>query len=107
MFGSEVMQSDARGFDNEEICYCSHKVKKTGDIGITNNGLDVPEFLVHDGLMMLQHPLICELTAVVLYEQDLMGDQFKLHHNCEHSCLADDTSLALRCPLDGLLQVYI
>ena len=34
MFGSEVMQSDARYFDNEGICYSSHKIKKTGDIGI-------------------------------------------------------------------------
>ena len=70
-------------------------IKKTGDIVIRNNGLDAPEFLVHDGLMMLHHPLICELTAVVLYEQDLMGDQLKLHHTCEHSYLADDASLAL------------
>ena len=95
MFGSEVMQSDARGFDNEGICYSSYKVKKTGDFGFKNNGLDSPEFPVHDGLMMLHHPLICELTAVVLYEQDLMGDQLKLHRNCEHSCLDDDASLAL------------
>ena len=95
MFGSEVMQSDARGFDNEGICYSSHKVKKKGDIGIINNGLDAPEFLVYDGLMMLHHPHICELTAVVLYEQDLMGDQLKLYYNSEHSCLAYDASLAL------------
>ena len=79
------MQSDVRGFDKEGICYSSHKVKKTGDIGITNNGLDVPEFPVHDGLMMLQRPLIFEVTAVVLYEQDVIGDQLKLGYNCEHS----------------------
>ena len=66
------MQSDARGFDNEEICYSSHEVKKTGDIGLKNNGLDAPEFMVHDGLMMLHHPLICELAA--LYERDRTGD---------------------------------
>ena len=84
MFGSEVMQSDARGFDNKGICYSSHKVKKTGDVAIKNNGRDAPEFLVYDGLMMLHHPLICELTAVVLYDQDLMGDQLKLRYNCEH-----------------------
>jgi len=89
------MQSDARGFDNEGICYSSHKVKKTGDIGITNNGLHALDFLVHSCVMMLHHPLIGELTAVSLHEQDLMGDQLKLHHNCEHSCLADDASLAL------------
>ena len=75
MIGSEVIQSDARGFDNEGICYSSHEVKKTGHIGIKYNGLtDAPEFMVHDGLMMLHHSLICELTAVVLYEQDRMGD---------------------------------
>ena len=84
MFGSEVMQYDARGFDNKGICYSSHKVKKTGDVGIKNNGRDAPEFLVYDGLMMLHHPLICGLTAVVLYDQDLMGDQLKLCYNCEH-----------------------
>ena len=89
------MQSEARASDNEGIRYSSHKVKKTGEIGITNNGLAAPEFLVHDGLMMLHHPLICELTVIVVYEQDLMGDQLKLHHNREHSCLADDASLAL------------
>ena len=73
MIGSEVMQSDARGFDNGGICYSSHEVRKTGDIGIKNNGLDAPEFMVHDGLMMLHgHPLICELTEVVLYKQDRM-----------------------------------
>ena len=55
MFGSEIMQSDARGFDNEDICYSSHKVKKTGDIGIKYNGLDAPEFLEHDGFMVLHH----------------------------------------------------
>ena len=79
------MQSDARGFNNEGIFYSSHQVKKTGDIGIKNNSLDVPEFPAHDGLIMLHHPLICEFTAVVLYEQDVIGDQFTLHHNCEHS----------------------
>ena len=77
MFGSEVMQPDARGFDNKGIYYSSHKVKKTGDVAIKNNGRDAPEFLVYGGLMMLHHPLICELTAVVLYDQDLMGDQLK------------------------------
>ena len=40
MFGGEVMQSDTRSFNNEGICYSSHKVKKMGDIGITNNGLN-------------------------------------------------------------------
>ena len=84
MFCSEVMQSDAKGFDNKGICYSSHKVKKTGDVGIKNNGRDAPGFLVYDGLMMLHHPLICELTAVVLYDQDLMGDQLKLRYNWEH-----------------------
>jgi len=48
MFGSEVMQSDARGFDNEGICYSSHKVKMTADIGIKNNGLAAPQFLAYD-----------------------------------------------------------
>ena len=81
MFGSEVMQSDARGFDNKGICYSSHKVKKTGDVGLKNNGRNAPEFLVYDGLMMLHNRLICELTAVVLYEQDLIGDQLKLRYN--------------------------
>ena len=81
---SEVMQSDARGFDNKGICYSSHKVKKTGDVAIKNNGRDALEFLVYDGLMILHHPLICELTAVVLYDQNLMGDQLKLRYNCEH-----------------------
>jgi len=95
MIGSEGMQSDARGFDNEGICYRPHKVKKTGDIDIQNNGLDATEFLIHGGLMMFHHPRICKLTAVVLYEQELMGDQLHRHHNCEHSCLADDASLAL------------
>ena len=84
MFGSEVMQSDARGFDNKVICYRSHKVKKTGDFGIKNNGRNAPESLVYDGLMMLHHPLICELMAVVLYDQDIMGDQLKLRYHCEH-----------------------
>ena len=68
------MQSDARSFDNEGICYSLHEVKKTGDIGIKNNGLDAPEFMVNDGLMMLHHPLIFELTAMVVYKQDRMGD---------------------------------
>ena len=85
MFGSEVMQSDARGFDNEGICNSSHKVKKTGNIGIKNNGLDVSVFLVRDGLIMLHDPVICERTAVVLYEQDLMGDQLKRHHKYERA----------------------
>ena len=59
------------------------------------NGLGATGFLVHDGLMVLHHSFICELNVVVLYEQDIMGDQLKLHHNCEHSCLADDASPAL------------
>ena len=49
-------------------------------------GLDAPEFPVHDGLMMLHHPLICE--------QDLMEDQLQLHHNCKHSYLTDDAYMA-------------
>ena len=71
-------------------CYCkllclqNQLSRLYGDVGIKNNGRDAPEVLVDDGLMMLHHPLICDLTAVVLYDQELMGDQLKLRYNCEH-----------------------
>ena len=50
----------------------STKSKKIEDIGITNHARVAPEFMVHNGLMMIYYPLICELTEVLLYEQDLM-----------------------------------
>ena len=58
------------------------KVKKIGDIDISNYALLAPEFVVHAGLVMIHYMLICEFMAIVLYEQDLMEDQFPLHHNC-------------------------
>jgi len=45
-----------------------------GDIGATNHARVAPEFMVHNGLMMIYYPLICELTEVVVYEQDLTED---------------------------------
>ena len=54
--------------------FATARTKSRRQETLTNNGLYAPEFMVHDGLMTLHHPLICELTAVVLYEQDRMGD---------------------------------
>ena len=62
---------------------CSmHTVKRTGDIGIKNYTVVAPEFVVHAGLAMIYHTLICEFTEIGLYEQDLMGDSLPLHHHC-------------------------
>jgi len=40
--------------------------------------------------MMIHYSLICEFTAVVLYEHDIVENQPSLHHRYCVSCLADD-----------------
>jgi len=55
---------------------------KTGEIGITMTLFLPLHFLVYGGLMMLNHLLICEFTAVVLHEQDLMEVQHPLQNYC-------------------------